>query len=165
MKTFLLHCLLTVAACSVFFQSANPEVPYNASTVVAAGLFIMFMLWLTSPLYHRAYFRKLPKLVSFLYFFLKELVVSNLKVAFDIMTPNLYMQPTVLALPLSVKTDLEITLLSGFICITPGSLSIDLSSDRKFLYMHTLYLKDNDVEAFKHSIKQGLERRILELTR
>lgn len=165
MKTFLAHCVLTLVACYLFFRNADPEVPYNASTVLAAALFIMLVLWLTSPLYHRAYFRKMPKLVSFLYFFLKELVVSNLKVAFDIVTPDLYMQPTVFALPLSVKTDLEITLLSGFICITPGSLSIDLSSDRKYLYVHTLYLVDNDVEALKHSIKHGLERRILELTR
>ena len=165
MKTFLVHCILSVAACTVFFRNAGPEVPYNATTAVTAWLFIMFVLWLTSPVYHRTYFRKMPKVVNFVLFFFKELVVSNLKVAYDIVTPSLYMQPTVLALPLSVKTDMEITLLSGFICLTPGSLSIDLSSDRKFLYLHTLYLKDNDVEALKRSIKQGLERRILELTR
>ncbi|WP_018478026.1 Na+/H+ antiporter subunit E [Pontibacter roseus] len=165
MKTFLLHSISAFVLSYLFFKYLDSGVPYNALTAVAVATSVLFMLWLSSLAYNRTYFRKLPKALNFLLYFLKELIVANLRVAYDILTPRYHMQPIVIALPLTVKTDLEITLLTGFITLTPGSLTIDLSSDRKFLYMHSLYLKNGDVEELKRSIKEGFERRLLELTR
>lgn len=165
MKTFSVHFIIAFVGSYVYFKYNDAMLPYNAIWAVAASVAIMFVLWLTSPLYHKSYFRKLPKAIAFVVYFLKELLVANLKVAYDILTPNYRMKPTVVALPLSVTTDIEITLLAGIITLTPGSLSIDVRSDRKVLYVHTLYLKHNDVEQLKHSLKHGYERRIMELTR
>lgn len=90
--------------------------------------------------------------------------MANLKVAYDIITPHYYMRPTVIAIPLKAKSDLEITLLANIITLTPGTLSIDVSKDRKVLYIHALYVKDNDVARIKKSIQYNIERRLLELT-
>jgi multicomponent Na+:H+ antiporter subunit E len=49
------------------------------------------------------------------------------------------------------------------ISLTPGTLSIDLSEDRKTLFVHVMFL--DDVETARDDIKIGLERRILEVTR
>jgi multicomponent Na+:H+ antiporter subunit E len=165
MKTFGAHFIIAFISSYLYFKYGNPMLPYNAIWAVAVAVVIMVLLWLTTPLYHKSYFIKLPKAIAFVIFFLKELVVANLKVAYDILTPNYRMQPTVIALPLDVTTDMEITLLAGIITLTPGSLSLDVRSDRKMLYVHTLYLKHNDIEQLKHSIKHGFERRLLELTR
>jgi multicomponent Na+:H+ antiporter subunit E len=165
MKTFIVHFLIAFFGSYVYFQLGDPVLPYNAVWAVAVWAVIMFILWISSPFYHRSYFHKLPKAFSFILFFLKELVVANLKVAYDILTPNYRMKPTVVAVPLSVTTDMEITLLANIITLTPGSLMIDLSADRKVLYVHTLYVKHNDLELVKHNIKHGFERRLMQLTR
>jgi multicomponent Na+:H+ antiporter subunit E len=165
MKTFLAHFILSIVISYLFFQQvARDAIPYNAVTAATLAALVLAALWLTSPLYHRSYFRKLPKAISFIVYFLKELVVANLKVAYDILTPSYHMKPTVIALPLSVTTDTEISLLAAIITLTPGTLSIDVRSDRKVLYVHTLYLKHDDVEQLKYSLKHGFERRLLELT-
>ncbi|PVY40737.1 Na+/H+ antiporter subunit E [Pontibacter virosus] len=165
MKTFIVHFLIAFLGSYVYFKYGDPLLPYNAVWAVMVSVFIMFLLWLTSPFYHRSYFHKLPRALSFVMFFLKELVVANLRVAYDILTPNYHMKPAVVAIPLSVTTDLEITLLANIITLTPGSLMIDISADRKFLYMHTLYVKDDDLELVKQHVKNGFERRLIQLTR
>ncbi len=76
-----------------------------------------------------------------------------------------YICPGVVAVPLDAKTDIEITLLACLITLTPGSVSLDLSEDRKTLFVHAMYIDNQDVEAYRRSIKEGLERRVLELLR
>lgn len=110
-----------------------------------------------------SYFNKIPKVISFFFFFIKELIVANLIIAYDILTPKDHMQPGIVAIPLDAKTDLEITLLANFITLTPGTLSLDISKDKKTLYVHGIYIKNP--EQFKASIKNGFEKRLLELLR
>lgn len=76
-----------------------------------------------------------------------------------------YVCPGVVAIPLDARTDAEITLLANLITLTPGSVSLDLSDDKRFLYVHAMYIDGGDVEAYRRSIKEGLERRVLELLR
>ena len=61
------------------------------------------------------------------------------------------------------RTDLEITLLANLITVTPGSFSLDVSDDRSVLYVHAMYV--DDPEALRREIKDGFERRVLELLR
>ncbi|CAN5896831.1 Na+/H+ antiporter subunit E [soil metagenome] len=163
MKTFGLHLLLALVGSYLFFLTSD-WLPYNATT---AGLFylgLFALLWGTSFAYSPASFRKVPKGVSLLAFFLKEVIVANIRIAYDIITPHYHMKPTIIALPLSARTDVEIMLLACMITLTPGSLSLDLSKDRKILYVHVLYLGRKGVEEVKQSLKSGFERRLLELT-
>ncbi|WP_299822153.1 Na+/H+ antiporter subunit E [uncultured Pontibacter sp.] len=164
MNTFYLHSALSFIAAYLITHRDPPPLPYNAFTAAFVFLSIFWMLWLTTYFYNRVYFRKMPKVIAFGAFFIKELIVANLKIAFDIVTPHFYMRPTVIAFPLAAKTDLEITLLSCIISLTPGTLSIDVSEDKEVLYIHALYVKGNDIEHLKHKIKDGFERPLLELT-
>jgi multicomponent Na+:H+ antiporter subunit E len=109
------------------------------------------------------YLSRVYKVAGFALFYLRELVLANLKVAYDVLTPGYHMRPAVIAIPLDAKTDAEIALLANLITLTPGTLSLDVSSDRRFLYIHAMYV--GDVEAFRRSIKVGLERRVLEILR
>ncbi len=76
-----------------------------------------------------------------------------------------YVCPGVVAIPLDARTDAEITLLANLITLTPGSVSLDLSEDRRVLYVHAMYIVGGDVDAYRRSVKEGLERRVLELLR
>ena len=109
------------------------------------------------------YFRRIDRVLRFAVFYVWELILANFRVAYDVMTPTHRMRPGVVAIPLDAKTDAEITLLANLITLTPGSVSLDVSSDRRFLYLHAMYI--DDVEEFRQSIKNTIERRVLEVLR
>lgn len=110
------------------------------------------------------YFAKVSLACRFAFFYLWQMMLSNLRVAYDVATPTHYMRPGVLAIPLSARTDAEITALANLITLTPGSLSLDVSPDRQVLYVHVMYI-DEDVDAARRRIKDTVERRVLELLR
>ena len=109
------------------------------------------------------YFKIIPKIIAFVFFFFYELILANLQVAYDVITPKFYMKPGIVSVPLDAKTDIEITLLANLISLTPGTLSLDVSDDKKVLYVHAMYVSDK--EKFIRSIKNGFERRLLEILR
>jgi multicomponent Na+:H+ antiporter subunit E len=91
-------------------------------------------------------------------FFAWELMLANVRVALDVISPRTAIQPAVIAIPLDVTRDGEILLLSMLINITPGSVTIDLSDDRRTLYVHVMHMKSADES--RREIKEGFERRI-----
>ena len=121
-------------------------------------------LWLSKPLYpDTLYFKRLPKTINLMGYFLKELIVSNLRVLWDVITPRHINRPGIIGVTLTAQTDLEIFVVASMISLTPGTLSVDLSEDRKTLFIHVMFL--DDVENERQEIKNGLERRILEVMR
>lgn len=110
-----------------------------------------------------SYLQKIPKIIGFILYFFYELIVANIKVTIDILTPRHRMTPAIIAVPLTIDKNFEITLLANLITLTPGTLSLDLSSDRKILYIHSMYVDDPD--KFRDEIKNGFEKKIMEITR
>jgi multicomponent Na+:H+ antiporter subunit E len=110
-----------------------------------------------------AYFITILRTLNFIAFFLKEIILANLRIAYDVLTPPFYMQPRVIAVPLDAETDIEITLLANLISLTPGTLSLDVSADRRVLYVHAMYAADPN--AARREMKDGIEQRLLRLLR
>ena len=106
---------------------------------------------------------KLIKIVFFFLFYIWELILSNLRVLHDVLTPRHYMQPGFVEIPLEAKTDLEILIVSNLISMTPGTLSVDISQDKKYLYIHVMYL--DDIDEIRNDIKTKFEARVLEVLR
>jgi multicomponent Na+:H+ antiporter subunit E len=109
------------------------------------------------------YFVRLINVIGFILYFLYELTKANLQVALDVLKPRFSMRPGIIKIPLHAKTDLEITLLANMISLTPGSLIIDVSDDKKVLYVHAIDIHDRD--EYVRKIKTGFERRLLEVMR
>lgn len=132
---------------------------------LAIGFFLGYVaLWITQPLYGKSrYFQRVPKAIRLLGYFLVELVHSNLRVFWDVITPGHISRPGIVGVPLSARSDMEILLVANLISLTPGTLSVDLSGDRRTLFVHVMFL--DDPERFRQSIKNGLERQVLEVTR
>ncbi|CAM4048285.1 Na+/H+ antiporter subunit E [Vreelandella rituensis] len=110
----------------------------------------------------KGYPARIPRILGFIGFFIKELLMANLKVGFDILTPPWHMSPGVIAMPLAARTELEITMVANLISLTPGTLSLDVSDDRKVLYIHAMFLDDE--EELRRNLKE-MEYRALELFR
>jgi len=92
-------------------------------------------------------------------YFFWELVKANFRLALDVATPRFNMKPGIIALPLDATEDSQILLLSMLINTTPGSVALDVSPDRKTLYVHVMYM--DTPEAAREEIKKGFERRVL----
>lgn len=136
----------------------------EAETFLDGFIVGFIILWISrTALGGSKYFSKIPIAIKFVFYFIKELIKANLIVAYDIITPKDYMKPGIVAVPLEAKTNLEITLFANLITLTPGTLSLDVSTDKKTLYVHGLYVKD--AECFKKELKEGLEKRLLEVLR
>ncbi|MFN3595914.1 MAG: Na+/H+ antiporter subunit E [Rubricoccaceae bacterium] len=97
-------------------------------------------------------------------FFVWELVISSLRVAKDTLSPRMNVQPGIVAVPIEVRTDAEITVLANLISLTPGTLSLDVSADRRTLYIHAMYDADRP-EDVRRDVQTKLERRVLRLFR
>lgn len=110
-----------------------------------------------------SYFLKTRLFFSFMLYFSKELIVSSVKVAVDVIQPNPMVRPGIVGIPIDAETDIEITLLANVISLTPGTLSLEISKDRKILYVHAMYVMNPD--DFRQEIKDGIEHRLLELLR
>ncbi|MCC7126881.1 MAG: Na+/H+ antiporter subunit E [Acidobacteria bacterium] len=97
-------------------------------------------------------------LAGLVVFFVREIIRANIRVARDVVSPHSTIRPAVVAIPLAITTDAEILLLSTLINITPGSVTIDLSPDRRTLYVHVMHM--TTPEASRHEIKDGFEQRV-----
>jgi multicomponent Na+:H+ antiporter subunit E len=101
--------------------------------------------------------------VQFIGFYLWELLLANFRVAHDVLTRERRSKPGIIAIRLDARTDAEITLFANLLTMTPGDLSIDVSTDRRVLYVHSLYL--DDMEESRREIEDGFEARVLKVMR
>lgn len=144
---------------------------WAATTNNFSGLNLVFgaviggvaVLLLREMVVGRSTLRHGRRALSLLFLFLRELVVSAYRVAVLVLRPDMKerIQPGIVAVPLTVTSDAEITLLANLITLTPGTVSIDVSEDRKHLYVHVLVMTDK--QAAIDDIKNGFERKVREL--
>jgi multicomponent Na+:H+ antiporter subunit E len=156
-KRFLLNVMLTLIwlALTGIFTYINMFIGFVIS---------YFILWILSRNSEdKRYFTIAFKVLGFFFFFLYEMLKANWQVAYEVMTSHLHMKPGIVKIELEAKTDLEITLLSNLISLTPGTLVVDVSDDRKVMYVHGMYLEDK--AKFIESIKLGLEKPLLNIMR
>lgn len=107
--------------------------------------------------------RRALKMAALAVYFLRELIMANLTMAYYVLSPLDRIRPAIVGVPLSPMTDTELSLLANLITLTPGTLSVDVSPDKRTLYVHTMRV--DDAEAFRAEIREGFERRVLEAMR
>jgi multicomponent Na+:H+ antiporter subunit E len=159
MHTFLFNLLLALAWAVATGQ-------FSMGNLIAGFVLGYFVLLFARRFIGTStYFAKVPQVLRFAVFYLGQLILANLRVAHDVVTPTHYMRPGVIAIPLDARSDAEITLLANLLTLTPGSMCLDVSPDRRTLYVHVMYIDDGDVDKARRQIKEGLERRVLEVLR
>lgn len=105
---------------------------------------------------------RVVRIIRFIGYVLWEIVVANVNVARQVLfTPQDRLRPGIVGVPLDLTSDVQITLLANLITLTPGTLSLDVSADRKTLFVHAIDV--TSPEEFRRSIKQGFERAVREV--
>ncbi|HOI88317.1 MAG TPA: Na+/H+ antiporter subunit E [Lentimicrobium sp.] len=97
----------------------------------------------------------------FLLFYLKEMVKANLLLARDILSPRMKISPAIVKIPIRASSGIQLLALFNLITMTPGSLCLDIDADKTHIYVHGLYVKDRD--SFEKEIREGMEKRIMEV--
>ena len=107
--------------------------------------------------------RKIRRVLSLAALFFYELMASAVRVAIVVMRPDLKsaLRPAIIAVPIALKSDAEVTLLANLITLTPGTLTVDVSADRSVLYVHVLDMGDR--EAVISDIANGFEKKVREV--
>lgn len=99
-------------------------------------------------------------LLRFPFAVIGELVLSNIRVARSVLFTALDdLTPGIIAVPLELESDAEITTLANLLTLTPGTLTLDVSDDRKTIYVHVLDLSDEDearrsIKAFEQGVRE-----------
>ncbi len=122
------------------------------------GMIVLYLVG--SAVGDRRYVERVFRVLGLILTFLWELLASSVRVAVDVLRPNLRMKPAVIAVPLDIEDDAQITLLANLISLTPGTLTIDVAEDKSCLYVHAMY--GRDPEALIDDIKRTFEARIRE---
>lgn len=90
-----------------------------------------------------------------------DIVVANLHVARLILGPAARLRPAFVRMPIELRDEFAITLLASTVSLTPGTVSADISADRRSLLIHALDLDDAD--ALIAQIKRRYETPLKEI--
>ena len=102
--------------------------------------------------------RPLPRLVCAT---LWDILMSNIRVALQVLGPEKNIHPGFIWLPLDIANIHGIAALTSMITLTPGTVSAALSDDRKFLLVHVLHLEDP--QDLIDTIKRRYEAPLMEI--
>jgi multicomponent K+:H+ antiporter subunit E len=103
--------------------------------------------------------KKPLKMIAFFWLLLIDIIVSNIVVAKQVLGAPERLRPGFIIIPLDLKEALPITILASTISLTPGTVSIEVSKDRKTLYVHALHVDSESklVDRIKYRYEKPLK--------
>lgn len=153
MKRLLPHPLLTPIIAAVWLLLNNSIAPGQILLGLVLGWAIPRFTLAFWPEPVRVY--QPLTLLRFAAVFLYDMLAANLTVARLILAGPRRLRPAFVTVPLDLVDDFAISLLANIVCLTPGTVSARLSTDRRQLLVHAL-----DVESPQQlvaTIKQRFE--------
>ncbi len=153
MRRFLPHPLLSLALVILWLLLANQVSAGHLALGALLGWLIPFAtsrFWPESIRIHHPL-----TLLRYLWVLIVDIVRGSFHVARLILQGPTKLRPAFVQVPLTLSTDLAISLLANTISLTPGTVSVLLSADRRTLTVHTL--DTDDAEALVAEIKQRYE--------
>lgn len=135
---------------------------------VTPGLLLLgIILAITIPLFTAQFWPSYPRtvrlapLLKLLGVVVYDIIVANLKVALLILGPARHWRPHFVVIPVELREPVSLTLLASIISLTPGTVSANLSADRRSLLVHDLDVEDPEVSIRR--IKERYERPLREI--
>jgi len=119
---------------------------------LAGDLFITRPHLLKHPLrYWYFFFHYLPV-------FLFEVIKANLDVAYRVLHPSLPINPGIVKVKTTLKSDTALTFLANSITLTPGTMSVDIDRSNGVLYIHWIDVKAKDIDSATEIIVERFEK-------
>jgi len=153
------HPLMTLTLAAVWLLLVN--------TFDWGQLLLGLALGVLIPRFTDAFWPERPRMkrpglmLRYLARLLADIVVANFEVARRILGPTAKLRPAFIELEVTLRDEFAVTLLASTISLTPGTVSADLSRDRRTLLIHCLDVPDP--EALCHQIRQRYEEPLREI--
>ncbi len=159
MRRLLPHPLLTPILAGIWLLLNNSAAPGQ----ILLGLLLGWAIPLISIRFwpDKVFIYKPLTFLRYIVVLLVDIVVANFIVARLILGNSDLLKPAFVKLPLDLTSDFAISLLANSITLTPGTLSAQLSTDRKYLLIHAL--NESDPDTLIVTIKQRYERLLKEI--
>ncbi|WP_316569049.1 Na+/H+ antiporter subunit E [Neobacillus sp. YIM B06451] len=122
------------------------------------GIIVLFLMRRFLP--ENFYIITLLNIIKLAAVFIQELFTSSYMVIRHVFKPKLTITPGTLTLETDLESDIEVTLLALLLTLTPGSVVIKVSDDKKKFFVHVLDTSDSNVailksqKRFENSIKR-----------
>ncbi len=158
-RSLLPHPLLSAALTATWLLLNNSLAPGQLILGAVLGWLIPLFTLRFWP--ESVRIRKPWVLLRFTGVVLADIVLANLTVARRILGHPGRLQPAFIELPLELESELAISLLANTICLTPGTVSAQLSPDRRTLLVHALDAPDPD--AVRATLKARYEAPLKEV--
>ena len=101
-------------------------------------------------------FKRPVRIIYFIFWYLPvfiwELIKANFDVAYRVIHPGLAIEPGIVKIKTSLKTDAGITFLANSITLTPGTMTVDVDKENGYLYIHWIKVRSRDIEAATKAI-------------
>jgi multicomponent K+:H+ antiporter subunit E len=119
----------------------------SVGSLLLGGLLAVAVPWLFRTFWPEApALQNLGAMIRYFWIVAFDIVVANLIVARLIVGPNKRLRPEWLEIPLDIEHPYAISILASTISLTPGTVSSNLSGDRKTLLVHSLDCADPEAE-------------------
>ena len=100
-------------------------------------------------------------LMLYFFIFLWECIKANFDVAYRVLHPGMPIKPGIVKVKLKVRSAIGKTMLANSITMTPGTISVDLIDDE--LYVHWIYVRDQDPDKYSQKVAGRFERYIIKI--
>lgn len=151
---------LLIAATWMFLNDTWSIVTFFIGYVIGM-FFILFMRRFFPG--RKFYGVKLFAIVKLFLLFIRELMKSSYIVLKQITARKITVQPGIFKLKTDLTSDMEITLLSSLITLTPGSVVMEVDPAEGILYIHAMDIVENEESVTKTKIM--FEKAIMGVTR
>lgn len=158
-KGFFPHPILSVSIIIIWLLLNNT---FSMGHLLLGTIIGILLPRLTTGFWpERIYVRRPLVALRFLGVVLYDIMVANIVVAKLVLGPNRKLRPHFLTIDLEITSPLGISALANTISLTPGTVSCDLSTDRKQLIVHALH-EESPKETIT-GIKERYEKMLMEV--
>lgn len=102
--------------------------------------------------------RRLASFLAYVPIFFWEMLKANFDVAYRVVHPRMPIRPGIVVIRTALKTDVGKLFLANSITLTPGTLTMDINGD--CLFIHWIYVKDDDIEKASEIIAGRFEKHL-----
>lgn len=122
------------------------------------GLVLVYLLHRVMP--GRFYLIRVYRIIMLTVTFLTELIKANFDVLKIILKPRIENKPGFFVYETDLEYDWQLVLLSNLITLTPGTVVLGISDDRKKIYIHSIDFstKEEEVESIKSSLEKVVRK-------
>ncbi|SCZ56216.1 Na+/H+ antiporter subunit E [Thiohalomonas denitrificans] len=142
MNRWLPHPLMSLTLTLVWLLLVND---FGFGQLLLGALFGLLIPHFTSEYWpERPHLQRPLLLARYLLSLAKDIITANLQVARLVLGPREHLRPAFIEYELELTDEFAITVLASTVSLTPGTVSADLSIDRRTLLIHSLDVSDRD---------------------